>query len=65
MEGEVKLWDLRGRSDQAVTTWNLMQDVGLSAFDVHATAEVVAGSELFASWCSKGLALTILVDPRL
>ncbi|KAJ3813805.1 hypothetical protein F5876DRAFT_34250 [Lentinula aff. lateritia] len=44
VEGEVKLWDLRGRSDQAVTTWNLMQDVGLSAFDVHATAEVVAGS---------------------
>ncbi|KAF9058349.1 hypothetical protein BDP27DRAFT_1344006 [Rhodocollybia butyracea] len=44
VEGEVKLWDLRGRTDQAVTTWNLMQDVGLSAFDVHNTAEVFAGS---------------------
>ncbi|KAJ3774118.1 hypothetical protein FB446DRAFT_492928 [Lentinula raphanica] len=44
VEGEVKLWDIRGRTDQVVTTWNLMQDVGLSAFDVHSTAEVFAGS---------------------
>ncbi|KAE9410212.1 hypothetical protein BT96DRAFT_952907 [Gymnopus androsaceus JB14] len=44
VEGEVKLWDLRGRTDHAVTTWDLMQDIGLSAFDVHSTAEVFAGS---------------------
>ncbi|KAJ3722354.1 hypothetical protein C8R42DRAFT_720726 [Lentinula raphanica] len=44
VEGEVKLWDIRGRTDQVVTTWNLMQDVGLSAFDVHSTAKVFAGS---------------------
>ncbi|KAJ3832080.1 hypothetical protein F5878DRAFT_548648, partial [Lentinula raphanica] len=43
VEGEVKLWDIRGRTDKVVTTWNLMQDVGLSAFDVHSTAEVFAG----------------------
>ncbi|KAJ3739761.1 hypothetical protein DFH05DRAFT_1512697 [Lentinula detonsa] len=44
VEGEVKLWDLRGRTDQALTTWNFMQDLGLSAFDVHSTAKVFAGS---------------------
>jgi regulatory associated protein of mTOR len=43
VDGEVKLWDLRGRTDRAVTMWTLMQDIGLSAFDVHSTAEVFAG----------------------
>ncbi|KAE9393049.1 WD40 repeat-like protein [Gymnopus androsaceus JB14] len=42
VEGGVKLCDL-GRTDHAVTTWDLMQDIGLSAFVVHSTAEVFAG----------------------
>ncbi|KIK63862.1 hypothetical protein GYMLUDRAFT_40943 [Collybiopsis luxurians FD-317 M1] len=49
VDGEVKLWDLRGRTDRAVTMWTLMQDIGLSAFDVHSTAEVFAGTSAITS----------------
>lgn len=40
LDGEVKLWDLRG-SDDAVKTWELHAN-GLSAFDVHPLAGVFA-----------------------
>uniref|UniRef100_A0A0W0FX59 C2H2-type domain-containing protein n=1 Tax=Moniliophthora roreri TaxID=221103 RepID=A0A0W0FX59_MONRR len=41
LDGEVKLWDLRGK-DEAVQTWKFMPS-GLSAFDVHNNTEVFAG----------------------
>lgn len=40
LDGEVKLWDLRG-SDQAVQSWNI-HPTGLSAFDVHPHTGVFA-----------------------
>ncbi|KAF5376558.1 hypothetical protein D9757_008290 [Collybiopsis confluens] len=43
VDGEVKLWDLRGRADRAVTTWDILPDLGLSSFDVHRSTEVFAG----------------------
>ncbi|EEB91544.1 hypothetical protein MPER_10078 [Moniliophthora perniciosa FA553] len=45
LDGEVKLWDLRGK-DEAVQTWKLMPS-GLSAFDVHNSTEVFAGWVMF------------------
>ncbi|KAL0567020.1 Target of rapamycin complex 1 subunit kog1 [Marasmius crinis-equi] len=44
LDGEVKLWDLRGRGE-VVQTWNLMSSgQGISAFDVHNLTEVFAGT---------------------
>ncbi|KAG7100045.1 hypothetical protein E1B28_001830 [Marasmius oreades] len=44
LDGEVKLWDLRS-TDEAIQTWNLMPPgQGISAFDVHNSAEVFAGT---------------------
>lgn len=40
LDGQVKLWDLRG-SDNAVKTWDVHPN-GLSAFDVHTTTGVFA-----------------------
>jgi len=42
LDGEVKLWDLRG-SDQAVQSWNI-HPTGLSAFDVHPHTGVFAAT---------------------
>ena len=40
LDGEVKLWDLRG-ADRAVQTWNI-HPTGLAAFDVHPQTGVFA-----------------------
>ena len=40
LDGEVKLWDLRG-PDRATQTWNI-HPTGLSAFDVHPQTGVFA-----------------------
>lgn len=40
LDGEVKLWDLRG-PDRAAQTWNIHPN-GLSAFDVHSQTGVFA-----------------------
>jgi len=44
MNGEVKLWDIRG-SDRAIETWDVFPG-GLAAFDVHEQCGVFAGYEL-------------------
>jgi len=43
MNGEVKLWDIRG-SDRAVETWEVFPG-GLAAFDVHEQCGVFTGHE--------------------
>ena len=40
LDGEVKLWDIRG-GDRAIQSWDMCPQ-GLSAFDVHDQAEVFA-----------------------
>lgn len=40
LDGEVKLWDLRG-PDKAIQTWS-MHSTGLAAFDVHPQTGVFA-----------------------
>jgi len=42
LDGEVKLWDLRG-TDRAVQTWNI-HPAGLAAFDVHPQSGVFAAT---------------------
>ncbi|KAG5654155.1 hypothetical protein H0H81_006867 [Sphagnurus paluster] len=53
LDGQVKLWDLRG-SDNAVETIDLLPN-GLSAFDVHSTSGVFAATSAInpAYWKSK------------
>ncbi|THH18632.1 hypothetical protein EW146_g2399 [Bondarzewia mesenterica] len=50
LNGEVKLWDIRG-SDRALETWGLFPN-GLSAFDVHEQTGVYAASSALtqSSW---------------
>ncbi|KAK1224893.1 Target of rapamycin complex 1 subunit kog1 [Marasmius sp. AFHP31] len=44
LDGEVKLWDLRGKGE-AAQTWNLFSSgQGISAFDVHNSTEVFAAT---------------------
>lgn len=50
LDGEVKLWDLRG-AKTAVETWTLDAN-GLSAFDVHPLADVFAGYVRICTLCS-------------
>jgi len=47
VNGEVKLWDIRG-SDRAVETWDVFPG-GLAAFDVHAQCGVFAGLSALSS----------------
>ncbi|KAF5385356.1 hypothetical protein D9615_001068 [Tricholomella constricta] len=53
LDGQVKLWDLRG-SDNAVETFDVLPN-GLSAFDVHSTSGVLAATSAInpASWRSQ------------
>lgn len=56
LDGEVKLWDLRG-PDRAAQTWNIHPN-GLSAFDVHSQTGV------FAAWAIRNfpqIAITLHV----
>ncbi|KAG5644146.1 hypothetical protein DXG03_009040 [Asterophora parasitica] len=53
LDGQVKLWDLRG-SDNAIETIDLLPN-GLSAFDVHSTSGVLAATSAItpSSWRSQ------------
>ncbi|EIW63818.1 ubiquitin-binding TORC1 subunit KOG1 [Trametes versicolor FP-101664 SS1] len=64
MDGEVKLWDLRG-GDSPVQTWDLFPQ-GLSAFDVHEQTEVFAATSslMVSNWRTQRTEVQSLATKR-
>ncbi|KAF5351586.1 hypothetical protein D9758_007263 [Tetrapyrgos nigripes] len=64
LDGEVRLWDTRN-PQRSVQTWEFMPS-GLSAFDVHNSAEVFAGTSALTStsWKSQRLFVRSLLTDR-
>ncbi|EGO19096.1 hypothetical protein SERLADRAFT_454001 [Serpula lacrymans var. lacrymans S7.9] len=63
LDGEVKFWDLRG-SDRAVQTWDLHPG-GLSSFDMHSSAGVLATTSALTPthWRHQSLMVHSLLRP--
>jgi len=64
LDGQVKLWDLRG-SDNAIKTWDVHSN-GLSAFDVHLTTNVFAATSAInpAYWRSQRIIMHSFARPH-